>query len=77
MLEQAGYEVAETLILPDDPEMLKTQLIRLADGRQVDLVVTSGGTGFSLRDQTPEPLWRWQTASLPVSLRPFAVNLWK
>lgn len=54
MLEQAGYEVAETLILPDDPEMLKTQLIRLADGRQVDLVVTSGGTGFSLRDQTPE-----------------------
>ena len=54
MLEQAGYEVAETLILPDDPEMLKTQLIRLADARQLDLVVTSGGTGFSLRDQTPE-----------------------
>ena len=44
----------ETLILPDEPAALKTQLMRLADGRQVDLVVTSGGTGFSLRDQTPE-----------------------
>jgi molybdenum cofactor synthesis domain-containing protein len=54
MLEQAGYEVVEMLLLPDEPEMLKTQLIRLADGRQVDLILTSGGTGFSMRDQTPE-----------------------
>lgn len=54
MLEKAGYEVVETLILPDEPALLKAQLIRLADGRQVDLVVTSGGTGFSQRDQTPE-----------------------
>ena len=42
------------MILPDEPAALKTQLKRLADGRQVDLVVTSGGTGFSMRDQTPE-----------------------
>ena len=54
MLEQAGYEVVEMLILPDEPAMLKTQLMRLADGRQLDLVLTSGGTGFSMRDQTPE-----------------------
>lgn len=54
LLEQAGYEVVETMILPDEPAMLKTQLMRLADGRQLDLVLTSGGTGFSLRDQTPE-----------------------
>ncbi|MDD3254050.1 MAG: molybdopterin-binding protein [Lachnospiraceae bacterium] len=54
MLENAGYEVVETLILPDEPAPLKTQLMRLADGRQVDLILTSGGTGFSLRDQTPE-----------------------
>lgn len=54
MLEDAGYEVVECLILPDEPEQLKKQLIRLADGRQVDLILTSGGTGFSLRDQTPE-----------------------
>ena len=54
MLEQAGYEVVETLLIPDEPALLKTQLMRLADGRQVDLILTSGGTGFSLRDQTPE-----------------------
>ena len=54
MLEEAGYEVVELLLLPDEPEHLKKQLIRLADGRQVDLVLTSGGTGCSLRDQTPE-----------------------
>ena len=54
ILEKAGYQVEETLLLPDEPEVLKQQLIRLADSRQLDLVVTSGGTGFSLRDQTPE-----------------------
>ena len=54
MLQDAGYEILETLILPDEPELLKTELIRLADQVQADLVVTSGGTGFSLRDQTPE-----------------------
>ena len=54
MLTEAGYEVVEQILLPDEPEQLKRQLIRLADGRQVDLILTSGGTGFSLRDQTPE-----------------------
>ena len=54
MLLQAGYEVVETLLLPDEPALLKKELCRLADQRQVDLILTSGGTGFSLRDQTPE-----------------------
>lgn len=54
MLEKAGYEVVETMILPDEPERLKRELIRLADGRQVELILTSGGTGFSRRDCTPE-----------------------
>lgn len=54
MLEEAGYEVVETLIIPDEPEELKTELIRLADEVWADLVITSGGTGFSMRDQTPE-----------------------
>ena len=54
MLEEAGYEVVETLIIPDEPEELKTELIRLADEVRAALVVTSGGTGFSMRAQTPE-----------------------
>ena len=54
MLEEAGYEVFETVLLPDEPELLKKELCRLADQRQADLVITSGGTGFSPRDRTPE-----------------------
>ena len=54
MLKGAGYEIIGTILLPDEPEMLKKELYRLADQRQADLVVTSGGTGFSPRDRTPE-----------------------
>ena len=54
MLTEAGYLVEETLLLPDEAEGLKAQLIRLADGRQLNLILTTGGTGFSPRDITPE-----------------------
>ena len=54
MLTEAGYRVEETLLLPDEAEGLKAQLIRLADGRQLNLILTTGGTGFSPRDITPE-----------------------
>ena len=53
-LEAAGYEIAETLLLPDGDQPLKAQLIRLCDQRQLDLILTTGGTGFTPRDQTPE-----------------------
>lgn len=54
VLEGQGYEVVEVLVIPDEPELLKKELIRLSDSRQLDVVFTSGGTGFSMRDQTPE-----------------------
>ncbi len=54
LLERAGYEIAETLLLPDGIEPLKTELCRLADERRVNVVFTTGGTGFSERDLTPE-----------------------
>ena len=54
MLTAAGYKVEETMILPDEAKALKAQLIRLADGRQVNLILTTGGTGFAPRDITPE-----------------------
>lgn len=54
MLEKAGYEVKEQLLLADGVEPLKSQLIRLADQRQVHVIFTTGGTGFSPRDLTPE-----------------------
>ena len=54
MLTEAGYRVEETLLLPDGIQPLKNQLIRLADGRQMDLILTTGGTGFAPTDVTPE-----------------------
>lgn len=54
ILKENGYEIIEYVLLPDDPGRLKQALIRLSDGREADLIVTSGGTGFSLRDNTPE-----------------------
>ena len=54
MLTGAGYNVVEGLLIPDEPETLKRQLIRLADQRQVNVIFTTGGTGFSPRDLTPE-----------------------
>ena len=49
-----GFEVVETLLLPDDREKLRQELIRLCDQRRPDLILTTGGTGFAPRDITPE-----------------------
>lgn len=54
MLKEAGYEVLETMLLPDGIQPLLSQLERLSDQRQVNLILTTGGTGFSQRDLTPE-----------------------
>ncbi len=54
MLEKAGWRVVHTTILPDDYNSIRQELIRCADELQVCLVLTTGGTGFSPRDITPE-----------------------
>ena len=53
-LEKAGYEVVEKILIPDEGVLLKRHLMRLCDQRQLDLILTTGGTGFSPRDITPE-----------------------
>ena len=51
---QGEFEVTEMVILPDEPEILKRELIRLSDRERHDLILTTGGTGLSPRDFTPE-----------------------
>ena len=65
LLAGAGYTVEETLLLPDEEAALKAQLIRLADGRQLNLILTTGGTGFSPRDITPEATMAVATRNAP------------
>lgn len=54
ILTEAGYNVIEGLLISDDAGKLKSQIIKLADQRQVNVIFTTGGTGFAPRDITPE-----------------------
>lgn len=53
-LRENGYDVIETLLLADNQEDIERHLKRLSDQRQVNLILTTGGTGFAQRDCTPE-----------------------
>ena len=54
MLKNAGYEVTVTAIVPDEQAQIEEKLRQIADSGEVQLLVTTGGTGFAPRDVTPE-----------------------
>ena len=56
MKEKLGavYTVVRERILADDPAALQAELIECADGSVADVILTSGGTGLSPRDRTPQ-----------------------
>ena len=54
MVKSKGWDVAETLIVPDDLDVLRDTLTLWADSGDMDIILTTGGTGFSPRDITPE-----------------------
>ena len=54
MLKEAGYAVIGVWIVPDEQELIERELRRHADELGSSLILTSGGTGFSKRDVTPE-----------------------
>ena len=54
MLRAAGYDVVHTAIVPDEQERIRAALLHCCDALHADLVVTTGGTGLSPRDVTPE-----------------------
>ena len=72
ILEENGWEVVHTAILPDDKERIQAALIDCADKRRVNLVLTTGGTGFSPRDVTPEAtlaVVERETRGIPEAMR--------
>lgn len=80
ILEEAGYEVKVMKILPDDRAILRTVMQRLADGRIVDLIVTTGGTGFAKDDITPEAtldVTERQVPGIPEAMRAYSMNFTK
>ena len=54
ILREKGFDVTYTSIIPDERGMIKEELCKCADQLKIALVLTTGGTGFSPRDITPE-----------------------
>ena len=72
MLEEAGFDVTYTGIVPDEMDQIKSELIACADEKKIGLVMTTGGTGFSQRDITPEAtlaVVERETRGIPEAMR--------
>lgn len=54
ILSKRSYQVIKYIVLPDEYEMIKDELINMSDNLKLNLILTTGGTGFSPRDITPE-----------------------
>ncbi|HEV7179137.1 MAG TPA: MogA/MoaB family molybdenum cofactor biosynthesis protein, partial [Candidatus Baltobacteraceae bacterium] len=56
MKERLGgaYRIVREVVLADDPSALQAELIDIADSSTASLILTSGGTGLSPRDRTPQ-----------------------
>jgi molybdenum cofactor biosynthesis protein B len=65
LLEGAGHRVAGRTILPDEPDEVRTTVAALTSEAQVDVVITTGGTGITARDSTFEAVDRLLTKRLP------------
>lgn len=72
MLRADGWEIVYTAVIPDDLETIQKELIHCSDTLGVCLVATTGGTGFSKRDVTPEAtkaVIERETPGIPEAMR--------
>lgn len=65
LMKADKYEVTEEILLPDNQKQIEECLIRLADIEKMQLILTTGGTGFALRDCTPEATIAVATRNAP------------
>ena len=66
LLKNAGYEVVRTDVVPDEQAQIEAALRQMADDGDIQLLVTTGGTGFAPRDVTPEAM---RYASMQITSR--------
>ena len=64
-LKERGYSQIEYVLIADDAAKLESELVRLSDLEKVDLILTTGGTGFAARDITPEVTLSVATMNAP------------
>ena len=65
LLTDAGHELADRTILRDDADQIVAQLNRWIDDASIDCILTTGGTGVTGRDVTPEAVERVATKMIP------------
>ncbi len=78
--EENGYEVVSVTILPDEQELLEQELKRVADENIADLLLTTGGTGFSARDCMPEAtmaVTERMVPGIPEAMRAYSMQFTK
>lgn len=78
ILEANGYEVVHTILLPDDRKMLAEEMARIADEHVAELLVTTGGTGFSPRDCMPEAtgdVTERSVPGIPEAMRAYSMTI--
>ncbi len=78
MLKSEGYRVMYTKIIPDEFDQIAAELTYCCDELGVCLALTTGGTGFSLRDVTPEAtlsVVERETRGIPEAMRAFSMTI--
>lgn len=77
-IKEKGYTVVHTQIIPDEQQKIQDLLIQCADEEKISLILTTGGTGFSPRDLTPEAtlaVIERETPGIPEAMRLASLNL--
>jgi molybdenum cofactor synthesis domain-containing protein len=64
-LEQEGLAVKRYAVVPDDPDQIVSTLLSWIDDEGIQLILTTGGTGFGPRDNTPEAMHRVMEREAP------------
>lgn len=80
ILENSGFELCKYIILPDDRYKIADQFKYMADELKLNLILTTGGTGFSKRDVTPEAtkdVIEKETPGITEAIRSFSLNITK
>lgn len=75
-----GYNVTEKILIPDEIDIIKKNLIRVCDEEIANLILTTGGTGFSKRDVTPEAteeIIEKRVPGIPEAIRAYSMTITK
>ena len=80
ILEREGYQVVSMEILPDDRIMLGEKMKEISDNDLAELILTTGGTGFSQRDVMPEAtedIIERRVPGIPEAMRAYSMTITK